>query len=96
MLKFDRFFLFYAHHEFSRAFFQGVTASYVGISETVIQFVLYEELRSSLLEVGSLVEDEEKRNKVDFINFMLAGGSAKFFACVAAYPHGKIFQSEYG
>ncbi|VDD90973.1 unnamed protein product [Enterobius vermicularis] len=58
-----------------KGFYRGVTASYVGISETVIQFVMYEHLRNLLL------------SKMDFINFMIAGGLAKFFACVAAYPH---------
>lgn len=72
--------------------FKGVTASYMGISETVIQFVLYEHVRSHLVEAAAATQtdDEDRRKKVDFINFMLAGGTAKFFACVAAYPHGKF------
>lgn len=66
-----------------------MTASYVGISETVIQFVMYEHLRNLLLRHEEQPQDEAKRSKMDFINFMIAGGLAKFFACVAAYPHGK-------
>uniref|UniRef100_A0A914ZVQ3 Mitochondrial carrier protein n=1 Tax=Parascaris univalens TaxID=6257 RepID=A0A914ZVQ3_PARUN len=72
-----------------KGFYRGVTASYMGISETVIQFVLYEHVRSHLVEAAAATQtvDEDRRKKVDFINFMLAGGTAKFFACVAAYPH---------
>ncbi|VDN08256.1 unnamed protein product [Thelazia callipaeda] len=111
-----------------KGFYRGVTASYVGISETVIQFVLYEELRMLLLKWKStsrnnnanLATDSsdpatsepefkdfsrikkeikhqsavrkssteiEKREMIDFFHFMLAGGTAKFFACSLAYPH---------
>uniref|UniRef100_A0A0N5ALV1 Solute carrier family 25 member 36 n=1 Tax=Syphacia muris TaxID=451379 RepID=A0A0N5ALV1_9BILA len=68
-------------------FYRGVTASYVGISETVIQFVIYEHLRNLLLERGTFGSGELQRSKMDFVNFMVAGGSAKFIACVVAYPH---------
>uniref|UniRef100_A0A915Q7R7 Mitochondrial carrier protein n=1 Tax=Setaria digitata TaxID=48799 RepID=A0A915Q7R7_9BILA len=111
-----------------KGFYRGVTASYVGISETVIQFVLYEEMRALLLKWKStsrkgdvngltnltssetnikkwaensdskqevkesstvqmsLVENDN-REMIDFLHFMLAGGTAKFFACSLAYPH---------
>ncbi|KAL3994202.1 Mitochondrial carrier family protein [Acanthocheilonema viteae] len=112
-----------------KGFYRGVTASYVGISETVIQFVLYEEMRALLLKWKSssrernmdgfkcltdsetntknldeklrLKQDEKQlsavkkmsltendnREMIDFFHFMLAGGTAKFFACSLAYPH---------
>ncbi|CAG9534443.1 unnamed protein product [Cercopithifilaria johnstoni] len=112
-----------------KGFYRGVTASYVGISETVIQFVLYEEMRALLLkwksssreenvanpethlaspETNTTKWDEKPRSKqdeerlsavemfltenddrdmIDFFHFMLAGGTAKFFACSLAYPH---------
>ncbi|VDK84119.1 unnamed protein product [Litomosoides sigmodontis] len=111
-----------------KGFYRGVTASYVGISETVIQFVLYEEMRALLLkwksssregnvdgfkvlanpETNSKKWDEktdlkqnekhvaavqmsltenDDRDMIDFVHFMLAGGTAKFFACSLAYPH---------
>lgn len=31
-----------------------------------------------------------KRDMIDFLQFMLAGGTAKFIACVLAYPHGSF------
>ncbi|KAI1705093.1 mitochondrial carrier protein domain-containing protein [Ditylenchus destructor] len=61
-----------------KGFYKGVTASYMGISETMIQFVLYEQLRA-------MVEEEDKDTK--FYTFMLIGGIAKFCACVITYPH---------
>lgn len=106
-----------------------MTASYVGISETVIQFVLYEEMRALLLkwksssreldvddskslanprtninkwdEKAHQEQDEKElsvvpltendnREMIDFLHFMLAGGTAKFFACSLAYPHGSF------
>ncbi|KAM3715703.1 Solute carrier family 25 member [Dirofilaria immitis] len=111
-----------------KGFYRGVTASYVGISETVIQFVLYEEMRALLLKWKSssreaningfkdlansetnnkkwdekycMKEDDRQlstikisltenddREMIDFLHFMLAGGTAKFFACSLAYPH---------
>ncbi|KAL6734630.1 hypothetical protein Aduo_005150 [Ancylostoma duodenale] len=67
-----------------RGFYKGVTASYAGVSETMIQFVIYEHLRGYLLRHH---DDEEDKGKMDFLNFMVAGGCAKFIACVLAYPH---------
>lgn len=67
-----------------KGFYKGVTASYAGVSETMIQFVIYEHLRGLLLRNHN--EDDDK-GKMDFLNFMVAGGCAKFIACVIAYPH---------
>ncbi|CAI5442541.1 unnamed protein product [Caenorhabditis angaria] len=66
-----------------KGFYKGVTASYAGVSETMIQFCIYEYFRGVLL---SQTDSTDKR-KMDFLNFMVAGGSAKFIACVLAYPH---------
>ncbi|CAD6192501.1 unnamed protein product [Caenorhabditis auriculariae] len=66
-----------------RGFYRGVSASYAGVSETMIQFCIYEYFRGYLMEHA----DETDKRKMDFLNFMVAGGSAKFIACVMAYPH---------
>lgn len=55
----------------------------MGISETIIQFVLYEQLRS-IIDGYDFVKENTK-----FANFMLAGATAKFCACVMTYPYGK-------
>jgi len=49
---------------------QGVTASYMGISETIIQFVLYEHFRNII--DNSHTENTNENTK--FLNFMIAGG----------------------
>uniref|UniRef100_A0AC34QIE4 Mitochondrial carrier protein n=1 Tax=Panagrolaimus sp. JU765 TaxID=591449 RepID=A0AC34QIE4_9BILA len=64
-----------------RGFYKGVTASYVGISETIVQFVCYEYLREKIDNM------DWTRENTKFFNFMIAGGIAKFFACIVAYPH---------
>ncbi|KAH7724668.1 Protein T09F3.2 [Aphelenchoides avenae] len=64
-----------------RGFYKGVTASYVGISETIIQFVLYEHFRS-MIDLSWYSPENTK-----FLNFMLAGGTAKFCATLITYPH---------
>jgi len=66
-----------------RGFYKGVTASYMGISETIIQFVLYEHFRSIIDNSHAENANENTR----FLNFMIAGGMAKFLACLIAYPH---------
>ncbi|CAP23830.1 Protein CBG02742 [Caenorhabditis briggsae] len=66
-----------------KGFYKGVTASYAGVSETMIQFCIYEYFRGLLLTEAN----EMDKRKMDFLNFMVAGGSAKFIACVVAYPH---------
>ncbi|KHJ99547.1 hypothetical protein OESDEN_00450 [Oesophagostomum dentatum] len=43
-----------------RGFYKGVTASYAGISETMIQFVIYERLRGYLLRHHSEEDDKGK------------------------------------
>lgn len=57
----------------------------MGISETIIQFVLYEYLRAFIDDYHYVNENKK------FLNFMVAGGCAKFIACIIAYPHGKHF-----
>lgn len=71
------------HREGFKGFYKGVTASYAGVSETMIQFCIYEYFRGVLLSDAN----EMDKRKMDFLNFMVAGGSAKFIACVVAYPH---------
>lgn len=46
--------------------------------------MIYEYIRNIIDEMH---EDHQEKSKL--FNFMLAGGTAKFTACVIAYPHGK-------
>uniref|UniRef100_A0A1S4H1J6 Uncharacterized protein n=1 Tax=Anopheles gambiae TaxID=7165 RepID=A0A1S4H1J6_ANOGA len=82
-----------------RGFYKGITASYVGISETVIHFVIYEALKKKLLELrqsspaakalasGDAAAGEGGKTSRDFLEFMAAGATSKTIASVVAYPH---------
>ncbi|EGZ23741.1 hypothetical protein PHYSODRAFT_353869 [Phytophthora sojae] len=57
-----------------RAFFRGLSASYWGISESAIQFALYEECKDHI---------EEPTN----LKYFLAAGACKLLASLCTYPH---------
>lgn len=69
-----------------RGFYKGITASYFGISETVIHFVIYEAIKAKLSSVRAPSPDDSKSSR-DFLEFMLAGAISKTVASCIAYPH---------
>ncbi|CAD7079993.1 unnamed protein product [Hermetia illucens] len=69
-----------------RGFYKGITASYFGISETVIHFVIYEALKAKLIELRHKHPLDGKTSR-DFLEFMLAGAISKTVASCIAYPH---------
>ncbi|KAF2893501.1 hypothetical protein ILUMI_12683 [Ignelater luminosus] len=71
-----------------RGFYKGITASYMGISETIVHFVIYEAVKAKLIEhrVRNMQEYDTK-NYRDFLEFMVAGGLSKTIASCLAYPH---------
>lgn len=80
------------HMDGLRGFYRGMSASYAGISETVIHFVIYESIKRKLSEFkanSSMDEDEESvKNASDFVGMMLAAATSKTCATSIAYPHG--------
>uniref|UniRef100_A0A3Q2ZHU0 Solute carrier family 25 member 36a n=1 Tax=Kryptolebias marmoratus TaxID=37003 RepID=A0A3Q2ZHU0_KRYMA len=74
-----------------RGFYRGMSASYAGISETVIHFVIYENIKRRLLEAKAPqnMDDEEDASKdaSDFVGMMLAAATSKTCATSIAYPH---------
>ena len=77
-------------------FYKGISASYMGISETVIHFVIYEAIKTHLvakrmqrLGLDESLLDTAPRETRDFVEFMIAGAISKTIASSAAYPHGK-------
>lgn len=76
-----------------RGFYRGMSASYAGISETVIHFVIYENIKRRLLEAKAPqnMDDEEETSKdaSDFVGMMLAAATSKTCATTIAYPHGE-------
>ncbi|KAJ8388725.1 hypothetical protein AAFF_G00131340 [Aldrovandia affinis] len=74
-----------------RGFYRGMSASYAGISETVIHFVIYESIKRKLMEAKAASnmddDDESVRNASDFAGLMLAAATSKTCATSIAYPH---------
>jgi hypothetical protein len=72
-----------------RGFYRGLTASYAGISETIICFAIYESLKKCLKEVplASSTNGTEK-NSTSFFGLMAAAAISKGCASCIAYPHG--------
>lgn len=82
----------YATHGLT-GFYKGITASYYGVSETVIHFVIYEAIKAKLRDMKGQTIDDEDRSLLDFLEFMGAGATSKTIATCIAYPHGMcIFQ----
>lgn len=77
-----------------RGFYRGMSASYAGISETVIHFVIYESIKRKLLEAkaqNSMDDEVESvKDASDFVGMMLAAATSKTCATSIAYPHGKL------
>lgn len=63
-----------------RAFFRGLTASYWGITESAVQFALYEEAKTLI---------EEPSNT----KYFLTAGACKLLASALTYPHEVRLQS---
>lgn len=75
-----------------RGFFKGLSASYLGVTESTLQWVLYERLKKELAQREERIEASGRPKNwwdhtVDLTGKAAAAGSAKLFAAVLAYPH---------
>ncbi|XP_064841279.1 solute carrier family 25 member 36-A-like isoform X2 [Oncorhynchus masou masou] len=74
-----------------RGLYRGMSASYAGISETVIHFVIYESIKRRILEAKATQhmdeEGESSKDASDFVGMMLAAATSKTCATSIAYPH---------
>lgn len=74
-----------------RGFYRGMSASYAGISETVIHFVIYERIKQRLLVNRTTACMDQKqvtiRRASDFVGMMMAAATSKTCATCIAYPH---------
>lgn len=71
-----------------KGFYKGITASYYGISETVIHFVIYEALKAKIRDIkGRNYLNDTNRTIIDFLEFMGCGATSKTIASCIAYPH---------
>ena len=80
-------------HEGIKGLYRGLSASYLGVTESTIQWVLYERMKLSLArrEARRLADPRHGRSWVDDAEewggkFSAAAG-AKLFAAVITYPH---------
>ncbi|KAL0275691.1 UNVERIFIED_CONTAM: hypothetical protein PYX00_003480 [Menopon gallinae] len=69
-----------------KGFYKGMTASYFGISETVLYFVIYEHIKGHCLPHYCDLKDDPKTLR-HLMVLMVAGGFTKAVASFIAYPH---------
>nr|XP_020659802.1 solute carrier family 25 member 36-A-like [Pogona vitticeps] len=72
-----------------RGFYRGITASYAGVSETIIHFVIYEALKQRLREHQQFLSPTLpfSPSSQDFCGLMAAAALSKTCASCLAYPH---------
>lgn len=75
-----------------RGLYKGMSASYLGVTESTLQWVLYDQMKKHLKnrELRILSSGREKTwwdNTVEWTGNLSAAGSAKFVAAIATYPH---------
>ncbi|XP_026092819.1 solute carrier family 25 member 33-like [Carassius auratus] len=71
-----------------RGFYRGLTASYAGISETMICFLIYETLKKYQAQSRFTTPDTDtEKGASDFLGLMAAAAFAKGCASCIAYPH---------
>eukprot|EP00128_Syssomonas_multiformis_P007812 Colp12_sorted_trinity150504_noHs@410 len=71
-------------------FYRGLVASYFGIFETSIQFVVYEKLKAQLKQYRArhpLTSDPEKKHAREFLELTAVAAVSKLIASTSTYPH---------
>ncbi|ELR03503.1 hypothetical protein GMDG_01254, partial [Pseudogymnoascus destructans 20631-21] len=78
-------------HEGVKGFYRGLTASYLGVAESTLHWVLYEQAKILIrLREERLVmkgETSDCDGLVKWVYQASAAGGTKLFAAIAAYPH---------
>ncbi|EPE31894.1 Mitochondrial carrier [Glarea lozoyensis ATCC 20868] len=75
-----------------RGLYKGMSASYLGVTESALQWVLYEEMKKALQKREERIVFTGKERSVwdNFISWtgsLTAAGGAKLVAALATYPH---------
>ena len=75
-----------------KGLYRGLSASYLGVSESTLQWFLYEQGKSYLSRRESLLVSSGREptiwdNTVDWSGKVASAGGAKFFAAIMTYPH---------
>ena len=72
------------NNEGVNAFFRGLSASYVGVLETVIYFVIYEDIKKRLRTYRAQQSDMKQFHNSDYVT---ASVTSKLVATLFMYPH---------
>lgn len=64
-------------------FYKGISASYFGVAESAIYFVLYEKLKK--ISVNQMTDQDS----LAMLTYFSSAGFAKTLASCLCYPHGK-------
>jgi solute carrier family 25 protein 33/36 len=79
-----------------RGMYRGLSASYLGVAEGTIQWVIYEQLKKGLAErrkMAGLTSNGSNRVVLggkaieEWVDYLGAAGAAKFIASAITYPH---------
>lgn len=75
-----------------KGMYKGMSASYLGVVESTIQWVMYEQLKAHLARRELEIERSGREKTsldtvVDWTGKAFAAGGAKLFAAILAYPH---------
>lgn len=75
-----------------RGLYRGLSASYLGVSESTLQWVLYEQMKLYLSRRRANLDQSGRTpntwdRTVDWGGKVSAAGSAKLFAAIITYPH---------
>jgi solute carrier family 25 protein 33/36 len=70
-----------------KSLYKGLSASYLGIGETVIQWMIYEKLKSIISERKKDQSNVEGRSIGDWMEYLASAGTAKLIATLITYPH---------
>lgn len=79
-------------HEGIRGLYRGLGASYLGVTESTLQWVLYEQMKMSLADREQRVRDSGRPpstwdTTVAWTGKAGSAGVAKLFAAIITYPH---------
>jgi solute carrier family 25 protein 33/36 len=75
-----------------RGLYKGMSASYLGVTESTLQWVLYEQMKKGLAKREERIVHSGRPknlwdNAIGWMGNVGAAGSAKFVAALATYPH---------
>jgi solute carrier family 25 protein 33/36 len=71
-----------------RGFYKGISASYVGVSETIVHFVIYEHVKAQLQSFQTLHNrSPDDAGLYNFLSYLCAAACSKSVATTLCYPH---------